>query len=700
MASQQQQPHRITKPPSQYDEFFASSKSFATHFPQHAVQYVKSLFPIIGWLPRYNTTWLAGDLIAGLTVGLVVIPQALAYSNRLATLPPVFGLYASFFGVLIYALFATTKDVTIGPTAVLSLLVGQTLATYNTDDTSDAGKVKFAVALSFLTGLFQLFLGLFRIGLIVDFVPVSVIVGFTTGAGVQIIVGQLATLTGIKGVDTTQAPWQVLGAWIRRLNTISANKYDVAFGISTLVFILAIKFGTDYLAKKRPLWKYIGLLRNGLAVILFTAISYGVRKNVTIAIVGTVPRGLSGIPKPDLSINYLGFVLKAVPAALIVSVLEHIAVAKSYGRINGYRPNDNQELVAIGITNFFGAFLGAYPATGSFSRSAIKSQSGVRSPLAAFFTAIIILIALYTLTDAFYYIPNASLAAIISAAVTDLFVRPHTLQQLFKTNFIDFVSFWIACIVTFFSTIEIAIYSSVAFSLVVLLIRIARPKVRTLSRSETAGWIDAEGEGYSAGEASLTSSPDGIIVYRPYEALTYPNASYVTATLKSEILANFRYSGVHRKAGDRSWDDDTEERARKQEALVGTEKPLPELRAVVFDFSAVNGIDFTGLQALLDAREDLQRFTGRFVPFHFAHVRRDHLNVVWTIPVARAADRNAVAARGETELPRTSEADEDQAAGRYFHLSVDEAVQAAHAETANIVDRRDPSTEGGDKFVV
>ncbi|KAI9348982.1 sulfate transporter family-domain-containing protein [Zopfochytrium polystomum] len=555
-----------------------------------------------------------------------------------------------------------------------------------------------ASVLSF--GVFQLFLGLFRFGLVVDFVPIPVIVGFTTGAGVQIIIGQLGTLCGIKGIDTTQAPWQVLGSFLRKLGELPKSKYDLIFGLAALVFILAIKFTCAHLAKKWPLFRFVGIMRNGFAVILFTAISYAVHNSITISIVGTVPKGLSGLPQPNLAPSYLATVLKAVPAAMIVSILEHIAVAKSYGRINGYNPDVNQEIVAIGVSNFVGAFLGAYPATGSFSRSAIKSQSGVRSPMAAFFTAVIILLALYTLTDAFYYIPNSVLAAVISAAVTDLFASPRTIAHLFRSHFVDFICFWIALVVTFFSTIEIAIYSSVAFSLVVLLVRIARPKARLLSRTETAGWIDAEGEGYSQINKTLLPTPPGIIVFRPYEALTYPNSSYIASTLKAQILKSFRYTGVARSKGERSWDDDTEERAARAAAAANTASAsslgsydrerlrapaqLPPLRAVVFDFSAVNAVDYTGLQMLLDLRDDLHRFAGRRVPFHFAHVRRDQLKTLWDVPESAAAARDPVVA-GTVQQQEDAVSLEDGWNGRFFHLSVDEGVNAADLETAEVL---------------
>ncbi|KAJ3324359.1 hypothetical protein HDU76_013439 [Blyttiomyces sp. JEL0837] len=692
----------VNKPKSQYEEFFTWAKGYSKKLPSNTKSYFKELFPIADWLPRYNVQWLVGDLIAGITVGMVVIPQAIAYATKLANLPAQYGLYTSFFGVLIYALFATSKDVTIGPTAVLSLLVGQTIASYDGNDTP-GGKITFAITLSFFTGLIQLILGLFRLGLIVDFVPIPVITGFTTGAGVQIIIQQLPTLCGIKGIDTNAAAYQVLGNWLKALNNLPNSKWDVTFGVSALAFILLVKYGAQFGAKKYAWIKYVGLARNGFAVILFTLISYGTRGTLkpSPATVGYVPPGFSGIQGPSLGdAGYIASVLKALPGILIVSVLEHVAVTKSYGRLNGYKPQDNQELVAIGVTNLVGSFLGAYPATGSFSRSAIKSASGVRSPMAAFYTAIIVLISLFALTNTFYWIPNAVLSAIIIGAITELFVGARIIKKLFDTQFVDFIGFWIALIVTFFANIETAIYASVAFSVVVLLVRIARPKVRVLTRTAQAGWIDAEGEGYTAVDSSFTPSPEGILVFRPYESLTYPNASYLFNTLKDITIERFSYSGAVVPNGDRIWSDTTREKSLA--AANGIERP--HLRAVVLDFSAVNQIDYTGLQTLLDVKEDLERFAGGRIPFHFAHVRQHQLRILWDLPtlgsatvdatpgerdedgvgtsstITRTSLSNAAVAPGIASL--RSRSDEVDLHGKYFHLSVDEAVAAADAETS------------------
>ncbi|KAJ3281084.1 hypothetical protein HDU79_011093, partial [Rhizoclosmatium sp. JEL0117] len=165
------------------------------------IRYLKELFPIHDWAWRYNFEWFFGDFIAGVTVGLVAIPASVSYATKLVGIPAQFGLYTSFIGALMYSLFATSKDVTMGITAVLSLVVGQTIQQYVPNGSTE-DKVTYAITLAFWTGLFMLLLGLFRLGIVIDFIPVPVVAGFTAGAGIQAIVGQFPGLLGIKGVNT------------------------------------------------------------------------------------------------------------------------------------------------------------------------------------------------------------------------------------------------------------------------------------------------------------------------------------------------------------------------------------------------------------------------------------------------------------------------------------------------------------------
>ncbi|KAJ3076107.1 hypothetical protein HDU98_005526, partial [Podochytrium sp. JEL0797] len=179
-------------------------------------------------MPRYNLQWFIGDFVAGVTVGLVVIPQAISYATKLANLPAQFGLYTSFIGCLIYALFATSKNVTIGPTAVLSLLVGQSIATYLPNATP-AQAVMYAITLSFWTGIIQLAVGVFRLGLVFDYISNVLIAGITLGAGIQIIIQQLPGILGVKNININNPPYQVLHDFFAAIN--GTSKYDALFGL-------------------------------------------------------------------------------------------------------------------------------------------------------------------------------------------------------------------------------------------------------------------------------------------------------------------------------------------------------------------------------------------------------------------------------------------------------------------------------------
>jgi sodium-independent sulfate anion transporter 11 len=335
---------------------------------KHPVTLVKdyciSLLQILEWLPRYNTTWFFGDLLCGVTVGLVSIPQALAHA-KLAGVPLEFGLYTSFVGVLAYAVFATSKDVTIGSTAVLSTLTGQLLATYNVDGINP---VTYATALAFLAGIIEAAIGLLRLGIIVDLISVPVVVGFTTGAALQIIFGQIAGLMGIPGIDTNGAPYLVL---ISTLQSLGKTRLDALFGFASILVLAAFRAVTYYgLKRGNKNFVWLGHSANIVVLAVFTAISYACfhstnSKSIPIKLVGFVPQGLTYFKAPQFSL----FPKLYSPALsiVLVGIIEHIAMTKAFGRINGYRADPNQEITALGFTNIIGPFLGAYPATGIIS---------------------------------------------------------------------------------------------------------------------------------------------------------------------------------------------------------------------------------------------------------------------------------------------------------------------------------------------
>jgi sodium-independent sulfate anion transporter 11 len=339
-----------------------------------------------------------------------------------------------------------------------------------------------------------------------------------------------------------------------------------------------------------------------------------------------------------------------LPATVIVLLIEHIAISKSFGRVNNYTINPSQEMVAIGVTNMLGPFLGGYAATGSFSRTAIKSKAGVRTPFAGVITALVVLLAIYALPAVFYYIPNASLAAVIIHAVGDLITPPNTVYQFWLVSPLEVFIFFVGVIVTVFSTIENGIYCTVCLSAAMLLFRILRAKGRFLGRVKVASMLGDHVVGddprQCAEYGTFTGTPEapfrnvflpithadgsnpeieldnpypGIFIYRFSEGFNYTNASHSLGYMTDYIFAHTRRTNLETfdRPGDRPWNDPGPSRRKLKAAAAagidaataeGVDTTLPTLKAIILDFSSVNHVDITSVQQLIDVRNQLDRY--------------------------------------------------------------------------------------------
>lgn len=299
----------------------------------------------------------------------------------------------------------------------MSLVTGKIVA--KAQGTLDIPPHFIASALAVVTGGIITALGLARLGWIVDFIPLPAICAFMTGGAITVLSSQLNKIMGISNIDTHQPPYLVI---IDTLKGLPTTKIDAALGLTALLMLYSVRSACAYGVRKQPhrakMFFFISTLRTVFVILLYTAISAGVnlhrKQDPLFSIVQTVPRGFQAVGVPRLNATIVKTFVKELPAAVIVMLIEHISISKSFGRINNYTIDPSQELVAIGVTNLLGPFLGAYPATGSFSRTTIKSKCGVRTPLAGLITAIVVLLALYALTAVFFYIPDAALGAVIS----------------------------------------------------------------------------------------------------------------------------------------------------------------------------------------------------------------------------------------------------------------------------------------------
>lgn len=615
------------------------TQEFMRHLPSYTKNYIISLFPIATWLHRYNMMWLARDLIAGATVGIVIVPQSMGYA-KIAELPPQYGLYTAFVGLCVYCLFATSKDISIGPTAVMSLLVGQTVTRITSEDPTITGP-EIAVALSLFTGVITMFIGLVRLGILVDFIPAPAIAGFMSGSAITITIGQMPKLFGIKGINTQESSYLIFGNFFKYLPN---TKVDVAFGLVSLLWLYGVRYVCQVLGRRYPKYAmhlfFFSIMRNGIVVIVGTLIAFLInigKSTSPISILKTVPSGFTHMGVPVIRPEVVSGIASSLPSGVIILILEHVAIAKSFGRINDYTINPDQEIIAIGFTNIWGAFFGAYPSTGSFSRSSIKARSGVKTPIAGIFSALVVLLALYALTPAFYYIPDAVLAAVVIHAVADLVSGPEYAKRLASVSLWELLIFITTVIVTFFTTVEYGIYASVGMSIVILLFRIARPRFWGLGRIplntavHSVAFEDEKkkqetftteyqqnylyvAEHHPSLGRLVESLPDGILMCRVDESFTYPNSSYISDKIITYCKSRTRSGTKVLSKGDRQWNDDS------TPTTVAARANLPRLHALILDFASVNRLDSSGLQAIVDAQNALNRYSGHHVEFHFVNI--------------------------------------------------------------------------------
>ncbi|RYP87322.1 hypothetical protein DL769_000526 [Monosporascus sp. CRB-8-3] len=596
------------------------------------VDYVKSLFPFISWIGFYNVQWLIGDLVAGITVGAIVIPQGMAYA-KLAQLPVEFGLYSSFMGVVCYWFFATSKDITIGPVAVMSTLVGNIISNAIAEH-PEYEQAPWVIAF--------------------ELIPLVSLAAFMTGSAISIVSGQVSTLLGLSGFSTRGPTYLVIINSLKHLGTATV---DAAMGLTALTVLYGIRMACSWAASRYPsrqkLFFFLSTLRTVFVILLYTFISFLVnrtrRDNHAFSILGSVPRGFQHAEVPTLNPEIISLFVNELPAAVIVLLIEHIAISKSFGRVNNYVINPSQEMVAIGVTNILGPFLGGYPATGSFSRTAVKSKAGVRTPFAGVITGLVVLLAIYALPAVFYFIPNASLAAVIIHAVGDLITPPQTLYKFWRVNPIEVFIFFIGVIVIIFTTIEDGIYVTICLSFAVYIYRILRSHGRFLGRvkvhsvlgdhvvgddsnpvgqygtfeqlDHTASpptrniFLPVDHADGSNPEIDIASPYPGIFIYRFSETFNYPSASSTLDYLSSYIFANTRRTQADSFArrGDRPWNDPGPKKGQVED----TGKPT--LKAVILDFSSVNTVDVTSVQQLIDIRNQMDRYTAPdVVDWHIA----------------------------------------------------------------------------------
>ncbi|XP_072043025.1 sodium-independent sulfate anion transporter-like [Amphiura filiformis] len=501
----------------------------------------KRRVPILNWLPKYQLNYTVSDAIAGLTVGMTIIPQGLAYAS-IAKLSIEYGLYSAFMGSFMYFFLGTSKDVSVGPTAIVSLLV----ATYGKSlgDGSGLNDPSYAVTLAFFCGLVQFLLGALHLGSLTGFISNAVIMGFTFASVITIGFGQVKNVLGISFdssgfIDDLRYTFQYI---------TDTNPWDLLLGVGCMIALLLLEHlksssteweKEDYVPTmpQNGIWKFlwfVGTARNAIIVLLTGLIAWSLDEgglSEYITITGEVTEGLPKPKVPDFTAPDLLEVLSiAIGFVPLIAFLETIAVGKSFGRQNSYKVDSNQELIALGVGNLAGSFFQAYPTGGAFSRSAIQSQSGAKTPAAGVVCGAVVLIALAFVTPAFYFIPKAALAAVIIMALVRM-INIQSIVNLWIIRRVDLVPFAVTFILSLIMGVEYGTLIGVGVDLIILLYPMARPGMDVINPSVTESSKYDEERPETEEEKKSYSGGTPTVVVKVDRSMRYPASDYIVDKL-------------------------------------------------------------------------------------------------------------------------------------------------------------------------
>ncbi|CAA7043879.1 unnamed protein product [Microthlaspi erraticum] len=536
---------------------------------------LKSIFPIFTWAPQYNLKLFRSDVISGLTIASLAIPQGISYA-KLANLPPIIGLYSSFVPPLIYSILGSSKHLGVGPVSIASLVMGSMLSESISPTQDSTLYLKLAFTATFFAGVFQASLGLLRLGFVIDFLSKATLIGFTAGAAVIVALQQLKSLLGIVHFTSQMQIVPVVSSVLNHRSEWSWQ--PIVMGLVFLIILLT----TRHISMKKPKLFWISAAAPLTSVVISTVFVYLIRsKTQSISFIGYLPKGLN---PPSLNMlffsgTHLALAIKTGLITGILSLTEGIAVGRTFASLKNYQVNGNKEMMAIGFMNMAGSCTSCYVTTGSFSRSAVNYNAGAQTAVSNIVMSSTVLVTLLFLMPLFYYTPNVILAAIIVTAVIGL-IDYEAAYKLWKVDKLDFL----ACICSFFGVLFISVplglAVAVGVSVLKILLHVIRPN--TVELGNISGTLIYQSlERYT--EASRIPS---FLILAIESPIYFANSSY----LQDRILR---------------WIREEESRIK--------ENNESSLKCIVLDMTAVTAIDTSGIETVSELRKKLEKQALQFV---------------------------------------------------------------------------------------
>ncbi|XP_007024090.2 PREDICTED: probable sulfate transporter 3.4 [Theobroma cacao] len=530
---------------------------------------LQCLFPIFQWGPEYNLSLFRSDIISGLTIASLAIPQGISYA-KLANLPPIIGLYSSFIPPLIYSVLGSSRHLAVGPVSIASLVMGTMLSESVSPVEEPILYLKLAFTATFFAGLFQASLGLLRLGFVIDFLSKATLIGFMAGAAVIVSLQQLKGLLGIVHFTGKMQLIPVMTSVFDRRKEWSWQ--TVGLGSIFLLFLLT----TRHISMRKPKLFWVSAAAPLTSVILSTLFVFCVKSKAHgISIIGQLQKGLNPPSLNMLYFNgqYLALAIKTGIITGILSLTEGIAVGRTFASLRNYQVDGNKEMMAIGLMNIAGSCTSCYVTTGSFSRSAVNYNAGAQTAVSNIVLATAVLVTLLFLMPLFYYTPNVILGAIIITAVIGL-IDYQAAYKLWKVDKLDFL----ACVCSFFGVLFISVPLGLAIAVGVsvfkILLHVTRPNTVVL------------------GNIPRTEIYQSLNRYR--EASRVP--SFLILAIESPIyFANSTYL----QERILRW-------VREEEEWIKANREST-LKCIIIDMTAVTAIDTSGIDMVCELRKMLEK---------------------------------------------------------------------------------------------
>jgi high affinity sulfate transporter 1 len=524
--------------------------------------------PILHWLPHYNKAWLSGDIVAGLSVWALMVPQCLGFA-AICGVPVQYGLYAAAIALIVYAFFASSHHVVTGPSSTIAAVTGAAVLSVAKAGSSEA--IAIVAAITMLAGFLYILLSVLRMGWVSNFLAESVLVGFVFGIGIDVAVGQLKHITGTH--VTGESVWLKLASWIAGLPHTSTTTLVV--GIVALVILIGLKI----YAPRVP-GALVTLVLGIGASAIFDLSAQGV------AVVGKVPRGLPIPALPDISLitKHFGLILSGAIGVVLVGFSESLAAARQYASKYHYDIDINQEMLAQGMANLGSGFFQGINVAGSLSKSSVNDASGAKSEMASLAQGVFVILTLLFLAPLFADLPEAVLGAIVIQAVIFGLMDVKAMKRIYRLNRTEFRVGIIALLgVLTFGTLQ-GVLIGLILSLLVLVARSSRPDIPILGRSPGTEVFHR-----------LKENPD---------SETYPG------------LVIIRFDGPLYFANANALRD------RVREV---TTDVTPPVTMVLIDMEGVNYIDLEGCDMLNEITENMK---GIGIVIHLARVKHEIMEML------------------------------------------------------------------------